>query len=136
MEKRCTRCGQTKPLELFKKDSRASDGRDACCKECAGKSQKAYRERPDIQKRDAERARQYKNPRVFYRYNPEAQAAHNQIKAAIRMGLLPKASERPCRLCSNQATEYHHHNGYGVGHELDVIPLCRSCHRLTHNADS
>jgi hypothetical protein len=134
MQKTCTRCRQIKPLNEFKKDRRLLDGHTPQCKECAREADKEYRSRPEVQGRDSERAGRYKNPRIFKEQNPAATKAHAQVNNAIRAGKLPKASEFACRNCGNAATEYHHHNGYEAGHEFDVIPLCRSCHRLIHNA--
>ena len=134
--KQCTKCGEVKPLDEFKKNSRVISGRANVCKECARESNRAYRERNPVKEQDAKRAREYKNPRVFYKHNPDAQAAHHRVNNRIRAGLMPKASEFVCNRCGNHATEYHHPNGYGTGHEFDVIPLCRSCHRLIHSVRS
>lgn len=132
--KRCSKCAEVKPLEEFRKDSRERDGRRAYCRQCARKADKKYRSKPDIKQRDAARAREYKNPRIFGKLNPDARAAHNRVNNAIRSGLIPRASVQSCAHCGNRATEYHHHNGYGPGHEFDIIPLCRSCHRIAHSA--
>lgn len=54
--------------------------------------------------------------------------AQNAIRTEIQAGRLPKAREFQCRNCDSQAQEYHHYNGYEKEYQLDVIPLCKSCH--------
>ena len=44
MEKTCTGCGETKPLEEYHKKKSGKYGRDARCKECRNAYHKAYRE--------------------------------------------------------------------------------------------
>ncbi len=47
--KTCKKCGQTKPLEDFYKESRVKDGRQARCKTCHIKATEKYRkENPEI----------------------------------------------------------------------------------------
>lgn len=41
--KRCPRCGETKPLDNFGKDSRAHDGKRTYCKLCSNEYHKNYR---------------------------------------------------------------------------------------------
>lgn len=54
------------------------------------------------------------------------------VQAAIKRGKLPHVSLLDCVDCGAQAQEYHHHKGYGKGHRLDVIPLCKTCHLTRH----
>jgi hypothetical protein len=44
-EKKCTQCGETKPLELFSPSKNSKDGRNSYCKDCGQKRQKEYHER-------------------------------------------------------------------------------------------
>lgn len=132
-EKQCTKCDKVKPLDKFRKDSRERDGRRAYCKECARKADKEYRKRPEVQKREAAYQAGYKNPRAFAEKNPDALKAHNSVNNAVRAGVLARPSSCICVKCGNRAREYHHHNGYDASHVFDVIPLCRSCHRIAHS---
>lgn len=43
-EKRCTKCGKTKPLDQFHRRKDAPDGRRAHCKECRNAASTAWRE--------------------------------------------------------------------------------------------
>lgn len=149
-EKRCTRCGEIKPLDDFRKDSQTRDGHRAYCKECVSRAEQEYRNRPDIRQKRAEHRQanygkrrydygdrykgKYKETAViaierWHRNNPGAAQAHSAVYRAVRDGRLPHASDLACNQCGNQALDYHHHNGYSREHWLDVIPLCRSCHR-------
>lgn len=41
-EKRCSKCGETKPLEDFYRKARMTDGRDSWCKECKRTAQREW----------------------------------------------------------------------------------------------
>jgi len=45
-QKRCTLCGETKPLDLFKKSKRYLFGRSSWCKSCQSKSVSEYQKTP------------------------------------------------------------------------------------------
>jgi hypothetical protein len=58
------------------------------------------------------------------------QKAHDAIRNAIKRGQIKPVTD--CiRSCGKPSTHYHHHRGYR-GHELDVVPLCMSCHFRSH----
>lgn len=57
-------------------------------------------------------------------------AAVQAVSAAVwQHKTLPQVSTRPCAKCGQPAADYHHHLGYEPEHWLDVLPLCRRCHR-------
>lgn len=56
----------------------------------------------------------------------QARAAVNN---AVRSGKLPKVSTQKCISCYKNAQDYHHHKGHNKENWLDVIPMCRKCHR-------
>lgn len=62
--KRCTKCGEVKPVSEYGQDSKAPDGRFYWCLDCARESGRRYREahREKMRERDRER----------YRADPEA----------------------------------------------------------------
>ena len=65
--------------------------------------------------------------------HPEKRIARNAVNQAVKMGRFPPANTMACHLCGNaQAQEWHHHNGYGPGHEMDVIAVCKQCHTEVH----
>src|SRR5882672_2005143 len=60
--------------------------------------------------------------------------ARLQVLQLVYKGKIPKPNSLPCRACGIIWTggphhEYHHHKGYSPGHRLDVVPMCRRCHR-------
>lgn len=60
--------------------------------------------------------------------NPERVKAVNAVNIAIKAGKIPRPNTLQCHYCPAQAKDYHHTN-YTPEHWLDVIPVCRKCHR-------
>jgi len=60
---------------------------------------------------------------------PEKEKAHSAVRVAIRDGKIKSAKTLKCAHCERQACDYHHYKGYDKEHRLDVIPLCRYCHK-------
>lgn len=52
--------------------------------------------------------------------------AHKKVEVALRNGSLTKM---PCEMCFNEKSEAHHHNYHKP---LDIMWLCRKCHRKEH----
>lgn len=65
---------------------------------------------------------------TYFDKHPERKTARERIKHAIKIGKLPRPTSLECAHCGTPADGYHHHNGYGPDHYLDVIPLCTQCH--------
>jgi hypothetical protein len=68
-----------------------------------------------------------------YQYTQNARKAHPQQKKArqavyyaVKVGKLAKS---PCAVCGDVDVQAHHWRGYDKAHRLDVIWLCRECHR-------
>lgn len=55
-------------------------------------------------------------------------AAHLVISQMVRLGLMPKASTRPCCRCFGPAEGYHHYKGYAAENQSEVVPVCDKCH--------
>lgn len=77
--KRCTRCGETKPLEEFGRDRRKRDGRASRCRACQAEYLRAYRKANREAIRERERAYREANreairerSREYYERNREA----------------------------------------------------------------
>jgi len=62
-DKRCSKCGEIKPLDAFSKDQGNKDGRDSRCKACRAAYLAAYYARPDVKAKAA-----------AYNATPEAKA--------------------------------------------------------------
>jgi len=77
--KRCAKCEQTKPQEMFSRNRTAPDGREHYCKECKKRQVGKWQERnPDYQKQwYAEKGREY--ARQYYHENKEAIRSTNRI---------------------------------------------------------
>ena len=59
-------------------------------------------------------------------------AAHLEVTKAIKRGELAPASACECADCGVSPAQTLHHHSYKPEHQLDVIPLCRSCHGIRH----
>lgn len=62
-EKKCSRCGETKPATDFYRASNHRTGLAAKCKECANQYLKEYRARPDAHEREREMERRRRRER-------------------------------------------------------------------------
>jgi hypothetical protein len=68
----------------------------------------------------------------------DKQQAVAHVNCLVRAGLLPHPTQLPCEHCGHRGGDrrhdYHHHRGYSVAHQADVIVLCRRCHKRAHAA--
>ena len=62
--------------------------------------------------------------------NPEAVVAHNKLKLLRRNGEWENAAE--CSECGVKTQTHAHHEDYSK--PLEVVYLCRSCHKAIHTA--
>lgn len=54
--------------------------------------------------------------------------ARAAVRYRVKCGDMPPVRSLECVQCGKPAKHYHHHHGYDKSHQLDVIPLCLSCH--------
>ena len=152
--KYCPKCSQTKPVTEFSCDRSARDGLYARCKHCdSERSRKDYALNRSARRarRRAYNAAHAEELRAYFRdyyivnagelrarrhdyhtSNPDKIAGKKAVKQAIQQSILPSLHTQACAACGGQATDYHHHAGYAPENQLDVIALCRSCHKLAH----
>jgi hypothetical protein len=135
MAKRCTLCGEERPLEQFYANPQCREGRANQCTPCvkararirhAEKKEaiRAYdRERAKLPHRAMARAAQVIRAREA---NPEKTAARNAVNNAVRDG---KLRQMDCAFCGDSKTIAHHHD-YAA--PLDVTWLCQPCHHRYH----
>ena len=69
------------------------------------------------------------NQRYRKKY-PKKRQAKNAVYYAAKTGKIPKVQSMGCS-CGNQAQHYHH-DSYEYEHRLNVIPVCKPCHRELH----
>jgi 5-methylcytosine-specific restriction endonuclease McrA len=65
----------------------------------------------------------------YQRKHPEQRQAHSTIGNAIQSGKLLSANHFQCSYCPRQAEDYHHIHGYKRKYWLDIVPICKVCHR-------
>lgn len=130
MNKTCTLCEVSKPLEEFRVAPTGRLGRGSQCKACLQVKQNEYRNRPDVRKalREADRARYRANPPspeeikrqrlwTWYRITPEQYA-----------NLLESQGGR-CAVQACGATEPGGQGGWHVDHDHACCPGKTSCGR-------
>lgn len=67
--------------------------------------------------------------------NPIEHKARRVVWLAVARNDIPPAKDCICFDCGNPAQHYHHQS-YEEKDWLNVVPLCRSCHRLRHARNS
>ena len=149
--KRCSQCGEYKPLSEFYRKHTSSDGRFSSCKVCrklyddrhydevqskilAHKKEYYVKQKDRIAKsrRTQQALERHRRQMIKYRSgNPDKVKAHNAVNRAVATGKLSAPEANLCAHCGGDATEYHHHS-YEREHWLDVMALCHSCHMMIH----
>lgn len=72
------------------------------------------------------------NWRIKYQLTHQsAIKAKGVVSHAVKRRRLPAIATCRCATCHSSAAEYHHPS-YAADDRLNVIPLCRSCHRKAH----
>lgn len=134
--KRCSKCNQIKQFSEFHKDNKNKSGYRTDCKVCNLKRVSKYHQTKQgkttrKQYRQTEKYKTAHRKRIsrYTTRHPEQDKARKAIKHAIRDGKIQKASSFKCNYCPKQAQEYHHHKGYAKKHWLDVLPVCKICHK-------
>lgn len=144
-EKKCTKCGELKCLQMFSRNKGTKDGLASWCKGCTNVSSAAYRQTPEGKKKHREQLSRYsKTPerKALRRSYQKAYAkrpgvslkieARRRTEIRIRRGELLPARDCECYHCSKQADLHHHHNGYEEKNWDDTVPLCYTCHSEEH----
>lgn len=160
--KRCFRCKESKPITQFGQSKANKDGLCSYCFGCSREYQRDYRQTKKgkqvqraarlkyrssekgklTQERRNERQRSpeylvkiLKRQKEYRQNNLEKVRARGRayiaVNRAVSRGDLLPVSEQKCNQCDDRATDYHHWS-YLPEHWLDVIPLCRSCHKKLH----
>jgi len=138
--KKCCRCKKFKEVSKFCKSSRYTSGYRSECKTCKKISDKKYYRRHKGQQKQYQQhyrksstgktIHYLQTQRYNYRY-PDKAKAHRVTNNAVRYGKLPKPGEQICKRCKKRKAQQYHHPDYSK--PLDVIPLCRRCHKSIHS---
>lgn len=141
MVKPCIICGDEKPLSEYYAHPQMADGHVNKCKPCYRESVRLNRLRRWKHYDDYERMRggnrkRRKPARYGYRPNPQHEEARTMVSVAVRKGELTRPES--CQKCGkipgrDPGAGRHiegHHRDYNK--PLEVMWLCRSCHRREH----
>ena len=132
--KRCTSCGEEKPLEDFRRERLGKYGRQARCRECKAAAQRerhAERGGHTEKKRkwEAENRERLKASKARYSArNPGKRDAKRLVWNALRRGDLVRPNS--CSECGLACTPQAHHEDYSK--PLVVTWLCVDCHKKRH----
>lgn len=132
----CRGCHANHDLEAFYVDPRSRDGRRTQCKACLKIDLQAYKSRNHVRLSEARRQWRAEHPdesrrqsRAWVDKYPSleriAHRAREAVARAIRTGRLTRPST--CSQCAGPGPIEAAHQDYA--RRLDVVWLCRSCHR-------
>ncbi len=156
--KKCSKCGETKPLSEYYKHKGMSDGHLNQCKTCVksrvarhrednierfreyDRNRPNHKDRVESNKQRYKRKRQEGDPdwlekdkdrvRKYRAKNNRKYLANNAVNNAVRDGRLDKPSQ--CSRCPAIENIQGHHWSYEEENWLDVIWLCPRCHADEH----
>lgn len=147
--KKCSDCDRELALDAFNRNRAQPDGLQNICRDC----QRERGQRPEsrvarakarrtehAKALEAERQRRYwatpkgkerslRAVRKALKDHPERFAAREAVRRAVAKGALPPVRSQSCVHCRGAAQQYHHHRGYARAQWLEVLPICRLCHR-------
>lgn len=153
IEKHCPKCKKVKALADFYKNRTKPAGVQYWCKKCMDILHYKYIKTPHgkaVQDKHTHSVK-FKATQMAYRQtatgksnltksnakyarnNPNKRKAKDAIHTQTRNGNMPLVTECQCTQCGKNAKQYHHYLGYEPEHWLDVIPLCRICHKALHS---
>lgn len=145
--KKCTKCNNIYPLDMFYKYPKFKDGLEYKCKLCHKVKAIKYRDKGYYRTdkiKEYHRNRYRRNGNTTYENRKEtllkyASKNRDKVKArtnltyAIRVG---KILKQPCEICKNPKVEAHHYKGYEKQNQLIVKWLCREHHKKIHQTNS
>ena len=132
--KRCTKCGEVKPLTEYSPDDKGRAGRRARCRACmraARRTQPKNRERLRRQGRASYRRNReaaIARSNAYRRQNRQKARAYAAVAYALKTGVLIRP--RRCENCGENGRLQGHHHDYTK--RLEVEWLCSACHNDKH----
>ena len=153
IEKKCSKCGEIKPIDLFQVDKRKVSGKGSWCKECLNAASRKWgKENSEhclvvkLKWREKNRARydtklkewssanlerrrvSLKNYRDRHPENIIKDKARQEIRWMIARGETERADN--CSKCGKKCKTVGHHPDYNKPREVEW--LCPRCHTITH----
>lgn len=129
-EKKCFKCGDTKPLSGFYKHKQMADGHLNKCKVCTKKDSTKHRNDNIEEVRAYDRDRGNRQSKGYVKQHrdlhPNQYKAQTMVNNALRDKRLFKES---CEVCGNGDTHGHHDDYLKP---LNVRWLCAACHKQWH----
>ncbi len=128
--KKCTKCGEVKPLTSFHKNN-SRDGRNSKCALCYNTAKnKAYSERPEMRERIMSRT----SGDVLVRIDNKKKSNKNKskIRASYYSNTEKKKASRATRSFYRQEGYELHHWSYKDEHLKDIISIPIEVHRILH----
>lgn len=119
--KKCTKCKQEKSIDEFGISIKGIEHSSYFCKTCNAKIQREYyRKHPD---------RRIQSTRKWEKNNKLKKSAHWAIDYAVQTKKIIKPTT--CQVCHHNSSiiEAHHYMGYEKENRLNVLWVCRGCHK-------
>jgi hypothetical protein len=123
----CSQCKLELPLTNFGRDKQTKTGRLHKCRSC--RSDDYY---GDHEKNLGYRRERRKHWNLRDTRTPEQKRVHATFQNAVRVGKLVRPET--CQKCGAGCVPDGHHKDYA--RPLDVLWLCRACHKAEHVLDS
>lgn len=125
MEKRCTKCGETKPLSEFYQQKTGKDGRQAHCKDCDKKRCHQYRQghKTDSKKRNKKHRQAHKDFIIQFHTscwicNATKKLVYHHVIPTTKLYSVTDMYNKPHNLIIQEIAK--------------CISLCDSCHKRLH----
>ena len=128
--KRCSKCGELKPLDEFYKSS--ARGRQNYCKKCSaeyGQSPKGKANMKRYRRTEKGRATARCHGIRYQERHPDQRRVKHIVNHAVENNRMPRVTTLICTDCNKPAQHYHHDD---YEKPLDVVPLCQICHIQRH----
>ncbi len=137
--KRCSRCGERKALDEFRRCRSAADGRQTYCRPCQIEVNRLYSERTPEWNKNRWAAAYAKHGSAILaqrqrwrELNREKTRAHKAVYRALKSGRLIRPST--CEYCGIEGPTQAHHDDYRC--RLEVRWLCSRCHGRVHRDEA
>ena len=133
--KMCNKCCEKKEESCFSRRADQRDGLGTVCKSCASVYAKSYYKRNSEKAKmraieHYRRARHLESHKAKVRERARRQREKSPEKVAARNATRRLKYPEACECCGAVGkVEAHHYLGYSKEHHLDVMFLCKKCHR-------